>query len=194
MSVHSVAKATRDWRWRQENPLQPYALLMLSGMRHGCSSRLSLLIRFSALLVILLGAEVSFAGRASSPQRTPPSGIEGKVALARLVHMEMVIPIHHVYESKRSGLTLRIYNRSGRFVKSIQSEAGGTFKVNLSPGSYIISVETPPEWPGLNPVFVDVAPRKFTEIQMLDPVFTWWARRISGDGGGIITFPTIIIL
>ena len=152
--------------------LQHHRFLLLLDMWH--HQRFPLPLSLSALLALCFSTDIVFAQRTGASQRNLRSGIEGQISVTKLVAINTVNwHSEYVFQRLRTGLTLRIYSTSGRFIKSITSQAGGHFRADLNPGSYRIVPETPPSYPRVDPVTVNVTPRQFASVQFVDPARLW---------------------
>ena len=90
------------------------------------------------------------------------TGIEGQVIIRPIRPHETVgTPNVEPYQA-----TVQVLDTSGHPVTTFQSEAGGTFRVALPPGRYVLQPQSPGLYPRASEQTVVVPPTGFTQVRI----------------------------
>jgi hypothetical protein len=91
------------------------------------------------------------------------SGIAGQVSIRPVrPHVTIGVPNLAPYQAK-----LRILDPSGRELTIVETERGGSFRIALPPGKYVLQPQSPGPYPRASEQTVLVSPKKFTQVHVL---------------------------
>jgi hypothetical protein len=124
---------------------------------------LALFASLGAIDTVRLKAHAQRAEVTVSTDVAGESGIAGQVSIRPVrSHQKIGTSNSMPYQT-----TVQVLDSSGRPVTTFESDAGGSFRVALPPGKYILRPQSPGLYPRASEQTVVVSPRNFTQVRII---------------------------